>query len=190
MPFIETQFPANISYGAVGGPGFNTDVIVVSSGAEQRNSNWEDSRSAWDVSHGVKTDEQLATLIAFFRVMKGRANGFRYKDWQDYIVGSGEGIFRMLTATTFQMVRRYTTAGNNQDRDIKKPVSGTVSVTGGTGVSVNYTTGVVTVSSGTPTAWTGEFDVPARFDTDEMRTSLIFYDVNAWNNIPVVEIRI
>jgi uncharacterized protein (TIGR02217 family) len=190
MPFIETRFPVDISYGVVGGPGFKTDVVVVNSGFEQRNAVWEDSRCMWDAAHGLKTQDQLDTLIAFFRVMKGRANGFRFKDWTDFSVGSGEGIFRPLSGTTFQMVRRYTTAGNNQDRDISKPVSGTIVVTGGTGVSVNYTTGVVTVTSGTPTAWTGEFDVPARFDTDQMKVSIEDYNAYTWGQIPVLEIRV
>lgn len=190
MPFIETRFPDDISYGATGGPGFQTDVVTVNSGHEQRNSAWQDSRGAWDVAHGVRDDAQLATLIAFFRVMKGRANGFRFRDWQDYTVGAGQGIFRTLSATTFQMVRRYVTSGYNQDRDIRKPVTGTVVITGGSGVYIDYTTGIVTVSSGTPTAWTGEFDVPARFDTDQMRTGMLTHGLHTWGQIPVVEIRV
>lgn len=189
MAFIETRFPEDISYGAAGGPGFQTDVVTVNSGHEQRNAAWQDARGKWDVAHGVRTEAQLATLIAFFRVMKGRANGFRFKDWQDYDATSGEGLFTTLTATTFQMVKRYTTASTNHDRDITKPVNGTLIITGGTGVSVDYATGIVTVSSGTPTSWTGEFDVPARFDTDQMRTSILAYQLHSWGQIPVVEIR-
>lgn len=189
MAFIETRFPDDISYGASGGPGFNTDVVEVNSGSEQRNSIWQDARGSWNVSHGVRTDAQLATLITFFRVMGGRAKGFRFKDWQDYQATSGQGLFVALSGTTFQMIKRYTVASNNHDRDITKPVSGTVSVTGGTGVSVDYTTGVVTVSSGTPTAWTGQFDVPARFDTDKMSTNILAYGLHGWGNIPVIEIR-
>ncbi len=190
MSFFELQFPPDISYGATGGAGFQTDIIVVNSGFEQRNATWADSRCIFDVSHGVKTQTQLNELIAFFRVMKGRANGFRFKDWSDFSVATGQGIFTTLTATTFQMYRRYTTSGNNHDRKITKPVNGTIVVTGGSGVSINYTTGVVTVTSGTPTEWTGEFDVPCRFDTDQMKVGLENYNIYSWGNIPVVEIRI
>lgn len=190
MPFIEVQFPTDISRGAVGGVGFNTDVVVFNSGYEQRNSTWQDGKGTWDVAHGAKTQAQLDVLVAFFRVMKGRANGFRFKDWSDYKVDAGEGIFRAIDATHFQMVRRYSTAGNNHDRDIKKPVSGTISVTGGTGATVDYTTGIVTVTAGTPTSWTGQFDVPARFDIDQMKVSILNYNVFAWGQIPVVEIRV
>lgn len=190
MAFIETQFPPDISIGATGGPGFQTDVITVNSGFEQRNATWADARCVWDVAHGVKTQSQLNDLIAFFRVMKGRANGFRFKDWADFVVASGQGVFTTIDATHFQMVRRYTTAGTNHDRVIKKPVSGSVVVTGGTGVTIDHTTGIVTVSSGTPTAWTGQFDVPARFDTDQMKATIEHYNAFTWGQIPVVEIRI
>lgn len=190
MAFIETQFPTDISYGAVGGPGFSTDVVVFNSGSEQRNANWQDSLCSYDVAHGVKTQAQLDVLLAFFRVMKGRANSFRFKDWSDYKAETGEGIFRAIDSTHFQMVKRYATAGTNHDRDITKPVSGTESVTGGTGVSVDYTTGIVTVTSGTPTAWTGQFDVPARFDTDQMKVGIISYNQFTWGQIPVVEVRV
>lgn len=190
MAFIETRFPEDISYGATGGPGYNTDVIVVNSGHEQRNATWQDSRCVYDVAHGVKTQEQLNTLIAFFRVMKGRANGFRFKDWMDFTVAAGEGIFWTIDATHFQLVKRYSTAGNNYDRKITKPVSGTLSITGGTVASVDYTTGIVTMTSGTPTAWTGEFDVPCRFDTDQMKVNIENYNAFTWGSVPVVEIRV
>lgn len=190
MAFIETQFPSNISLGATGGPGFQTDVVSVNSGHEQRNAAWQDARGAWDVAHGVRTQAQMDELVAFFRVMKGRANGFRFKDWSDYTVGSGEGVFRTIDSTHFQLVRRYTTSGNNHDRDISKPVSGTLSITGGTVSSVDYTTGIVTMSSGTPTAWTGEFDVPCRFDTDQMKVRIDLSTIYTWGSIPVVEIRV
>lgn len=190
MAFIETQFPTDISYGATGGAGFQTDVITVNSGFEQRNATWADARCVFDVSHGVKTQTQLNTLIAFFRVMKGKANGFRFKDWSDFNVTTGQGIFTQIDSTHFQMWRRYTTAGNNSDRQITKPVSGTVAVTGGVNPSVNYTTGIVTVDSGTPTSWTGEFDVPCRFDVDQMKVSIEHYNAFTWGQIPVVEIRV
>lgn len=190
MSFIETRFPVDISYGAIGGPGYKTDVVVVNSGFEKRNITWQDARAVYDVSHGARTQAQLDSLIAFFRVMRGRATGFRFKDWSDFTVISGQGIFTEITATTFQMVRRYSSAGNNSDRIIKKPVSGSVTVTGGSGISINHATGIVTVTSGTPTEWIGEFDVPCRFDADEMRINIETYGTYSWGQILVVEVRV
>lgn len=187
MAFIDTRFPIDISYGATGGVGYKTDIVEMASGIEQRNSVWSQGKGVWDVSHGVKTQTQLDVLIAFFRNMKGKANGFRFKDWSDFSVTTGQGIFTSIDATHFQMYRRYTVAGNNSDRKITKPVSGTIIITGGAGVTLDYLTGIVTVTSGTPTAWTGEFDVPCRFDTDQMKVNLTAFNIYTWGNIPVVE---
>ena len=190
MAFYEYQFPTDISYGAMGGAGYSTDVVVINSGFEQRNVNWAASRYAFDVSHGVKTQSQLNALIAFFRVMKGRAHGFRFKDWSDFEVTGSDGFFTTLTATTFQMKKRYTTGATAEYRDIKKPVTGTIVITGGVSPVINYTTGIVTVSSGTPTAWTGQFDVPCRFDTDQMKSTIENYGAYTWDSVPIVEVRV
>jgi hypothetical protein len=63
---------------------------------EQRNINWSSARGRWDVASGLKKQTQLDTLIAFFRARKGRAHGFRFKDWTDYkatgqAIGTGDG---------------------------------------------------------------------------------------------------
>lgn len=190
MAFIETpRFPDNVSYGAVGGPEFSTDVVVLNSGFEQRNSNWAAPRGQWDVSHGARTKAEQRALLNFFRAVGGRRDGFRFKDWSDYQAETGEGVFLALTSTTFQMRKAYAAGSTTVYRTIVKPVSGTISITGGTGATVDYTTGIVTVSSGTPTAWTGEFDVPARFDIDKMACAVIDHGIYQWQSIPVVEIR-
>jgi uncharacterized protein (TIGR02217 family) len=190
MSFFETRFPDDIARGASGGPGFQTDVITVNSGFEQRNAVWADARCSYDVSHGIKQQSQLDALVAFFRVMGGRAHGFRFKDYADYQVGADEGIFTAIDATHFQMWKRYTSAGSNHDREITKPVTGTVAVTGGTVASIDYTTGIVTMTTGTPTAWTGQFDVPCRFDTDQMKINIAQINLFSWGGIPVVEVRV
>ncbi|RYE16938.1 MAG: TIGR02217 family protein, partial [Sphingobacteriaceae bacterium] len=47
--FKEIRFPEDISYGSSGGPGYSTDIITVNSGAEQRNINWNQARSKYNV---------------------------------------------------------------------------------------------------------------------------------------------
>ena len=99
MGFVEEQFPTDISYGSSGGPEFSTDIVTAQSGHEQRNSNWAEARARYNVAHGVKSQTQLDALIAFFRARKGRACGFRFKDWIDYkasnqLLGQGMAVPR------------------------------------------------------------------------------------------------
>lgn len=84
MSFVEVQFPSDISYGATGGPMFLTDVVATVSGHEQRNSKWSQARARYNVASGVKTETQWQALIAFFRARRGKAVGFRFKDWGDF----------------------------------------------------------------------------------------------------------
>lgn len=198
MAFHEVRFPEDIAYGSGGGPEYSTDIVITQGGHEQRNSNWSVARARYNVAHGVKTAAQLAELIAFFRARKGRAHGFRFKDWTDYqasgeTIGTGTGA-----ATQFQLVKRYTSSVT-ETRTIAKPVAGTVSVYVNSvlqtsGVSVSTVTGLVTFSVAPANlaviAADFEFDVPVRFDTDRLSASLDAYGSHSWQDIALVEIRV
>lgn len=199
MSFVETRFPADISFGSSGGPVFSTSVITTQGGFEQRNINWAEARAKYNVAHGVKNQTQLDALIAFFRSRQGKAHGFRFKDWTDYKaaavgIGTGNG-----SQTAFQLVKTYTSGGVTYTRTVKKPVTGTVliylnGVLQGSGWSVNTATGVITFTgapgSGVAVTADFEFDVPVRFDTDHLSASLDNYGAHSWNDVPLVEVRV
>lgn len=200
MAFVEVRFPTDIAYGSSGGPEYSTDVVITQSGYEQRNANWSQARAKYNVAHGVKTQAQLDTLIAFFRARKGRADGFRFKDWTDYqaigqSMGTGDG-----TTTVFQLQKHYLSGSATETRTITKPITGTVSIylDGVLQIPDNYTlnttNGQITFdiapANGVNVTADFEFDVPVRFDTDRLSASLDTYGSHSWNDIPIVEIRI
>lgn len=199
MTFHEVRFPDDIAYGAAGGPAYSTSVVATASGFEQRNANWSAARGKWDVSSGLKQQAQLDILIAFFRARKGKAYGFRFKDWTDYratgqSIGAGDG-----TTKTFQLVKAYASGAGSETRTITKPVLGTlVPYLGGvrqtSGWSINTTTGllafVVAPAQGVAVTADFEFDVPVRFDTDSMDVTIENFNLNQWSSIPIVEIRV
>jgi uncharacterized protein (TIGR02217 family) len=199
MAFVEVQFPSDISYGSSGGPEYATDIVASVGGYEQRNINWEQARARYNVAHGVKTKAQLDALIAFFRARKGRAHGFRFKDWTDFqatneTLGTGNG-----TQTQFQLVKRYASGSVMDVRTIAKPVAGTVQVYRNavlqtSGVSVDTATGVVTFTTapaaGQVITASFQFDVPVRFDTDKLSASLDAYGIHSWQDITLVEVRV
>ena len=126
--FHEVRFPDNIAYGATGGPEFATTVVATSSGHEKRNVNWSEARGRWDVASGLKKQAQIDELIAFFRARRGKAYGFRFKDWTDYqatgqLLGTGDDA-----VTQFQLVKHYPSGSVIEVRTITKPVAGTVKV--------------------------------------------------------------
>jgi uncharacterized protein (TIGR02217 family) len=213
VSFDEVQFPSDISQGAIGGMRFSTTIVSLSSGAEHRNVNWSASRGRWDVKHGMKTQKQIETLIAFFAARSGRAYGFRMKDWTDYRVPRWEYapgdlfpipiMFTTDGATvSFQIVKTYGDATRSYTRTITKPVAGTTRVMvdgvekfSPASWSVNTTTGIITLANsvalvaGHQIGVATEFDVPCRFDIDEMQASVTTTEIYGWDTIPIVEIR-
>jgi len=108
MTFQNIRFPTDISYGATGGPKFNTTVLTLSSGHEKRNINWSSVRCEYDVAYGIKTQSQMDDVRDFFYARRGRAYGFRFRDWSDYELVR-QSIGSTDTATqTFQVYKRYT----------------------------------------------------------------------------------
>jgi uncharacterized protein (TIGR02217 family) len=196
--FHEVRFPDSIAYGATGGPEFATTVVVTGAGHEQRNVNWAEARGRWDVGSGLKDQAQLDELIAFFRARKGRAYGFRFKDWTDYkatgqLLGTGDDAIE-----TFQLVKRYPSGSVIEVRPVTKPVAGSVriykdSVEQLSGWSVDVTTGLITFTAapmvGVQITADFEFDVPVRFDTDHMAVTIETFRLHRWQQIPILELR-
>ena len=196
--FHEVRFPDNIAYGATGGPEFATTVVATGAGHEKRNVNWAQARGRWDVASGLKKQAQIDELIAFFRARRGKAYGFRFKDWTDHkaigqLLGTGDGV-----QTQFQLVKRYPSGSVVEVRTVTKPVAGTLriykdAVEQLSGWSVNVT-GLITFTTAPAMSVEitadFEFDVPVRFDTDHMAVTIETFRLHRWQQIPIVELRI
>lgn len=203
--FLETpRFPEDISYGSAGGPGFKTFIFEGHSGVEQRSITWTRAKGRWDVGYGVRDKADMDIVRAFFYNAHGRAVGFRFKDWSDYSVtdmntGTGTGAL-----ATFLLVKKYVTGANTYTRRIFKPIDGTLTIKvnsvtipiggGGSEVDIDYTTGTlvfgasVIPANGHAITWSGEFDVPVRFDTDQLEAAHEGFETETWGNIPLVEL--
>lgn len=213
MSFHEVQFPTGISYGARGGPGHNTAVDELDSGAEERIARWSSPRAAYDVAYGIKTQADLAEVVAFARAREGAFHGFRFKDWSDFTTRT-DGISAPTNAdadlgvgdgatTEFQLVKTYSSGGTTKTRRIEKPVSGSVVVsvagvaqTEGVDFTVNTTTGLVTFAVAPTVGQTVRagcrFDVPVRFgkEVDEiLEVSLDAYEAGSIPRLTAVEIK-
>ena len=191
------RFPDDVAIWAAGGRGFKTIIVETYGGDEFRTAAWSQMKGVWDVANAWRSVNsssvsaaRISSIQSFHHACMGNLGGFRFKDFTDY-KDDGAGIFVMLTATTFQMYKRYTSGTNTYDQIINKPVVGTVVTTGGTFASIDYTTGIVTMASGTPTSWTGQFDIPCRFDSDipdivlDESTGALYN----WQSLKIVEIR-
>ena len=209
--FHEVLFPLDISLKSAGGPLRRTDVVVLGSGAEERNARWAHSRRRYDAGYGVKTFDALSQVIAFFEERRGRLYGFRWRDRLDHssaapdaaiaatdqAIGTGDGA-----TNSFQLVKIYGALYSPYQRPIAKPVAGSVRVavagtelTEGTDFTVDSTSGLVAFLAGhvpavgAPITAGFMFDVAVRFDTDYLEVDLSAFAAGAIPKIPLAEIR-
>lgn len=205
--FHDVLFPAGIALGASGGPVRNTEIVALASGHEQRNARFALSRRKYDAGFGVRTLADLQNVVGFFEARCGRLHAFRFRDPLDHRsspagallspldqqIGIGDGF-----TVQFQLQK---TAAAAASRIISKPVAASVRIavggvekTPGTDFDADPLTGLVTFVSGQLPAAGAiitagfEFDVPVRFDTDEIRVSLVAFDAGEIPSIPLIEV--
>lgn len=210
MAFHEVRFPANLSFGSVGGPERRTDVVTLANGFEERNTPWAQSRRHYDAGVGLRSLDDIELLIGFFEARRGQLYGFRWKDWSDFkssrpsgevaytdqVIARGDGA-----STTYPLYKVYRSGEAEYARPITKPVRGSVRVgvqgdelREGIHWEVDDATGVITFEN--PPLQDAEitagfeFDVPVRFDTDRIATSVASFQAGEVPSVPVVEVRI
>lgn len=206
--FHEVRFPDDISKGSSGGPMRRTDIVELVSGFEERNASMANSKRVYDAGMGLRNVNDLHDVIEFWEARFGQLYGFRWKDWSDYkscktkntpafgdqTIAVGDG-----TTTAFQLVKNYTSGGFSYVRDIRKPVAGSVliGVNGsamGSGWTVNTVTGIITFSSapanGHAITAGYEFDVPVRFDAEQLTISIDAFNHGSIPQIAIKEIRV
>ncbi len=210
MNFHEIRFPTALSFGSVGGPERRTEIVTLHNGFEERNSPWADSRRRYDAGVGMRSLDDIETLIAFFEARRGQLFGFRWKDWTDYkstqpsgvpgfkdqIIGTGDGQTR-----EFQLSKSYRSGEEAYTRLITKPVAGTILVSVADDqlvetvhFDVDAATGIISFvdipDQGVEITAGFEFDVPVRFDTDRLEMSLQSFSAGEIPTVPVVEVRV
>jgi uncharacterized protein (TIGR02217 family) len=203
--FDDVPYPLALGRDATVSPEFSTSVSVTASGHERRSSQWTDARLRIDVGPGIRSDAELATLIAFFRARRGAARGFRLADPFDFssnamteaptmldqLLGIGDG----LTAT-FQLVKHYGDALDPQLRPISRPRPGTVLVSVDGAPRADFTLaagGKIVFDTAPPegaAVRTGFlFDVPVRFAEDRLDISGAAFAAGEAPSVPLVEVR-
>lgn len=210
MRFHDVRFPTKLSFGSVGGPERRTEIVTLANGYEERNTPWRHSLRRYDAGVGMRSLDDIQDLIAFFEARRGQLFGFRWKDWADYKscapskeisatdqqLGIGDGV-----RTEFQLVKRYESGSETYERPVSKPVASSVlvAIDGallaiGPDFSLNPATGQVTFAEapgeGQRVTSGFEYDVPVRFDTDVIMTSLEAFRAGEAPSVPVVEVRV
>jgi uncharacterized protein (TIGR02217 family) len=205
MAFLETpRFPVEISFGAVGGPVWSTTIVKTMGGARSTNRNWEFPLHRYNISQAIRTNEDFEAVRSFFFNVYGMADSFRFKDYADFRANQLNSRLTLITGATYQLERIYVTGARTLARPIYKPLSGGIvyrtraSVVTTATASIDTTTGIATISGhvgGDTYTWSGEFDVPVSFSTDQMEAQIQNRHPNGeylinWPSIELEEVRL
>jgi uncharacterized protein (TIGR02217 family) len=205
--FDNVRLPEEVEQGAQGGPEFKTTIVAIGNGTEQRNIDWSEAKASWDVSYGVDSPEFYRTVRAFFLARRGKATGFRFKDWSDFeatdeLLGLGTSTTGSDGNATFQVIKTYTSGSASYVRVITRLVASTLVVrvndvlkTEGVHYTADDDTGIITFlnphrpTTGQEVNADYEFDVPVRFDTDKFTLTMEVSLAAAIGSLPILELR-
>jgi uncharacterized protein (TIGR02217 family) len=204
--FDDVAFPLSIGREASMAPAFSTQIVESVSGHEQRSSDWADARLSFDVGPGVRSEADMAALIAFFRARRGAARGFRLADPfddrscalgqapgpLDQRLGVGDGV-----RAEFGLQRFYGLGEAAQVRRITRPVPGTVRVAvdgieqvgGWSHVGLGVIAFDEAPAAGAVLTAGFRFDVPVRFAEDRLEINRATFAAGEAPSVPLVEIR-
>lgn len=202
LGFHNVRFPTNISYGSVGGPQFKTQIFTSHKGYEKRNIDWAQPLMRFNVAYGIRTDEDMMDIFHFFNARRGRAYGFRYKNWLNYSVSAAPIAMGDGESTTLPLWKVYGVAGSYNYKRLKCLVQGSVTGVGlsapgslveGTDFNIDYNAGEIAFNDvipyGTPVYGSLEFDEPVRFDVDSLTNTIEAYNNNTLTNLQLVGVR-
>ena len=177
MAFLESRMSVRIERGARGGPTNRGRTKSYSkSGKLHQDFAWTSPISEFDISHGILLPDGFAEIEAMWHVVHFTPySGFRFRNWADYKGASNNTSLLNITGNTYQLRRKYTFASVTYHKPIYKPTSD-VAIFDASNVActftLNTTTGVATVTAGTPSYWTGTFDYPVMFKDNELMMKL------------------
>jgi uncharacterized protein (TIGR02217 family) len=182
MSHIATRLTENVEIGAVRIEEQDVEIVRTDGGNEVRNTRWSQPLLRFEISFPMSQRDNAVFLEVrnAYRACRGMLHSFKFRDWSDYQAtdeqfGTGDG-----TTTVFNLYKNYEFGSETQSRRIYQPVSPIAlkgdGVTIGSGYSVSYTTGVVTFDTApldeVVLTWTGEFDIPVRFDSPLQSTGI------------------
>lgn len=197
--FHEIKFPPEVSFKAKSFAEFKTNIVVLNSGNEKRNQQWQNSRKKYEIELKNIGKAEANKIMSFFQARKGKLNGFRFKDWNDFEakdeeIGTGDG-----ETIEYQLVKNYGDETYNYQRKITKPVEGKLtikqdgSIISGSTYDVLWDKGIITFDTAPDTGAVitadFEFDVPVRFDTDFLSLKTEEYGKSSIDKISLIEIK-
>lgn len=183
--YTDVILPSGVLAGGVRGKQIRSNARTgARNGGMQINVNWARTLRQYELGVSPMTVEQWQAIEGLHEVTEGGAFGFLMSDPKDASASLANGRVSLVSGTTYQLQKRYTSAGSTRtkDRKITRPIAAdfVLQASGVTVAGANYTlntvTGRLTIPSAPAAAtltWSGSFYVPVHFASDEIDWELV-----------------
>lgn len=183
--YTDVILPSSVLAGGVRGKQIRSNARTgARNGGMQINVNWARTLRQYELGVSPMTVEQWQAIEGLHEVTEGGAFGFLMSDPKDASASLANGRVSLVSGTTYQLQKRYTSAGSTRtkDRKITRPIAAdfVLQASGVTVAGANYTlntvTGRLTIPSAPAAAtltWSGSFYVPVHFASDDIDWELV-----------------
>jgi uncharacterized protein (TIGR02217 family) len=204
MTISSYRLPDNIESGSGFGPSWSNVIQESIAGTEQRYARWTKCRGVGDLSLGLQSSEDplgdFRAIYAMFMAHRGSLYPWRFRCDYDSsaeheFFGVGDGI-----QTEFQLTMTYDPGllllgipgPLSYVRDIVLVVGvPVIEIAGTPTIAFSLTSGGIIIFDSAPTGdltWSGTFDIPVRFDTDNLPIIMNAGDLAGIHSIPIKEV--
>lgn len=175
---ITTRLSDEVELGAIRRDTMNLEIVRNDSGHEDRNRLWSQFLREYEITYPLQDRDggpstSLGQVYEAFLATGGGEDSFDFQDWRDYtaedeLFGIGDA-----SETEFSLVKSYEFGTRTHTRRIYRPVLSISIKKDGVTVNpadytVDYDLGIVTMDTAPASlaelTWSGEFNVPVRFD--------------------------
>jgi uncharacterized protein (TIGR02217 family) len=172
MSFIEARLLDCLAIGSSGGPTWSTREVALTSGIIRRNATRSRPLNRYLILYQELGPGDWRQVVDAFNAARGASYGFRLRDPSLYSVTDEPLTTGTGSAQSVQLKITSTFGSESVERPIRKPNADIVIKSSGTPISatVDTTTGIATftATNGQSVTWSGTFDVPVRFESDEL----------------------
>lgn len=200
---IATRLSDEVEIGAIRRDTMNLEIVRNDSGHEDRNRLWSQFLREYEITYPLQArnggpSTSLGQVYDAFLATGGGEDSFDFQDWRDYtatdeLFGVGDGV-----ETEFNLVKSYEFGSRTHTRRIYRPVSAISIKKNGVTVNpadytVDYDLGIVTFDAAVTNlhevTWSGEFNVPVRFDPT-IQSSAPTTDQEKYDTFTLFEVRL
>lgn len=205
--FLEEVLPVNVRMGASYADGYEVVITPTAGGGEYRELTHPFPVRSFRINFTMLRDEMMARVLAVYHRAYGMYAGFRVKCLDDFstnnhrdVPTSTDWVLPKISTGVYQLIKGYGSGGTPLGiglpyRNIYKPEAGTVlvskdAVTLSSGVSVDYTTGRVTITPAPTTEVIRGgcyFHIPCRFNS-KIEVSAVSADLRDLDGVDLMEL--